>query len=206
MVELFDQLNMPTKFQSSNIQSLILTVYCHWKTLQSILNYSPYLHHLQIRSSWNSSEKFSSQLSYSSIRTLNLRLDGLQIDILNELFHHSPLLRQFKLKSSAWSLKESYRNLLKSITWIQWIDLYTPQLQILDVDIRFHLDNENEKTIEMINEDLRILNFKLDFDFENEHRCWKMIGIFNRKKQQLIHTRSTVNNKMFIENFINLSF
>lgn len=180
MVQLTDQLNFSSKFQSSNIQYLIITVYCNWKTVQSILNYTPNLRHFQIRSSFNYCEKFS-QFYFPSIRKLNLELDGLQTDILIELFLNTPFLRQLKLKCSVSPLERSYINLLKSSTWIQLIDTYIPQLQILDVDIRFHLDNDNEKIIEMINEDFRILNFKLDFDSENSYQCWKMTGILNRK-------------------------
>jgi hypothetical protein len=187
MVELFDQLNFPLTFQSSNIQCLILTVYCNWRTLQSILDYLPNLRHFQIHSSFNSSEKLSSQLYFPSIRKLNLRLDGLQTDILIELFRNAPFLRQLKLKCSVSQLKQSNINLLKSHTWIQLIDTYTPQLRMLVVDIRFYLDNDNQKTIEMIDEDFRILNFKLYSDLENGHRCWKMTGIFNRNNNNMIN-------------------
>jgi hypothetical protein len=72
MVQLFDQLNFPFKFQSSNIQSLILTVYCNWKILETIIDYSPNLRHLQIYSSFNSTEKFSSQFDFPSLRQLYL--------------------------------------------------------------------------------------------------------------------------------------
>jgi len=182
MVELFDQLNFPSTFQSSNIQYLILTVYCNSRTLQSIFNYSPKLYHLQIHLSLNYSEKLSSQFHFPSIRKLNLRFDGLQTDILIELFRNAPFLRQLTLRCSVSSMKQSYINLLKSDTWIQLIETYASQLQILDVDIRFHLLNDDEKTIEMINEDFRILNFKLNFDLENIDQCWKLTGIFSRKK------------------------
>jgi hypothetical protein len=58
---------------------------------------------------------------------------------------------------------------------------------MLGVDIKFYLDNDNKKTIELINADFRILNFKLHSDLENGHRCWKMTGIFNRNNKNMIN-------------------
>jgi hypothetical protein len=181
MVDLYDQLNFPLKFQSSNIQSLILTVYCNWKTLETIIHYSPNLRHLQIHSSFNYTDKFSSQFYFPSIRQLYLLLDGLQTDILTQLFRNAPYLRYLKLKCSVSPVKQAYIQFLQSDTWIQLIDTYTPQLRILDVDIQFGLDDDKERRIEMINEDFRSLNFKFDFDSENRYQSWKMTGIFHRK-------------------------
>jgi hypothetical protein len=42
-------------------------------------------------------------------------------------------------------VKQSYINLLQSDTWIQFINTYTSQLRILDVDIQFGLDDDDEK-------------------------------------------------------------
>lgn len=183
MVELSDQLNFPSKFRSSNIEYLILTVYCNWHIFLSILDYSPNLRHFQIRSSYNYSEKFSSQFYFPSIRKLNLSLDGLQADVLIQLFRNTQTLRYLKLKSSLSPIKQSYINLLKSNTWIQLIKTYTPQLKILDVDITFHLDNDNENLIEIMNEDFRILNFKIDPNLKNLNQYWKMTGIYKNNVQ-----------------------
>ena len=181
MVELHDQLHFPAKFHSSNLQSLILTVYCHWNTLPSILHYAPNLRSFQFYSSINSSEKYLSQLSFLSLRKLQFRLRGLQIHILLELFRNTPCLRQLKLTCTVPIENQCCSNLLKSDTWIQLMDTYTVRLKILDVDIEFYLDNYSHKAIEMINEDFRKLNLKLDIDSENGYRTWKLSGIFKRE-------------------------
>jgi hypothetical protein len=181
MVQLFDQLKFPLKFRASNIQSLILTVYCNWKTLETIIDYSPNLRHLQIYSSFNYNEKLASPLHLPSIRILYLRFDGLQTDILTQLLCNAPCLRHLKLNCSVSPVKQLYINLLHSETWIHLIDVYMPQLRTLDVDIHFGLDADNEKRIEIINEDFRSLNFKIDFDSENRYQSWKMTGIFHQK-------------------------
>ncbi|CAF0914836.1 unnamed protein product [Rotaria sp. Silwood1] len=180
MVELYEQLNFPSTFQSTNIKYLILTVYCNWKTLQSILYYSPNLYYFQFRSSFNSSEIRFPQLYFTSIRKLNLRLDGLKTDIFLSIFRNSPFLRQCKLQCSFFPSKQYRIDLLRSDTWIQLFDTYTPQLKTLNVDMTFPLDNLDEETIETINEDFKILNFKLNFHSDNVKPCWKITGIFNR--------------------------
>ncbi|CAF3394243.1 unnamed protein product [Rotaria sp. Silwood1] len=180
MVELYEQLNFPSTFQSTNIKYLILTVYCNWKTLQSILYYSPNLYYFQFRSSFNSSEIRFPQLYFTSIRKLNLRLDGLKTDIFLSIFRNSPFLRQCKLQCSFFPSKQYRIDLLRSDTWIQLFDTYTPQLKTLNVDMTFPLDNLDEETIETINEDFKILNFKLNFHSDNVKPCWKITGTFNR--------------------------
>ncbi|CAF1412095.1 unnamed protein product [Rotaria sordida] len=180
MVELYDQLNFPLKFQSTNIKCLILTVYCNWKTLQSILYYSPYLHYFQFRSSFSSLETHSSQLYFTSIRKLNCRLDGLKTDLFLNIFRNAPFLHQCKLQCSFSSSKQYHIDLLKSDIWIQLFDTHTSQLKTLNIDITFPLDSIDEETIKTINEDFKILNFKLYFYSDNVKPCWKMTGIFNR--------------------------
>jgi hypothetical protein len=181
MVELYDQLNFPSTFTSSNIQCLIITVYCNWRTFLSILHYSPNLRHFQIHSSFNHSEKLSSPLLFPSIRKLNLRLDGLYADIFIAIFRNAPHLRRCKLKCSISPHKQCNIDLLQSDTWIQLMNTYTPQLRILDVDIKFRLDDVDKRMIDMINEDFRVLNFKIESDLEIRNQCWKLTGIFNRK-------------------------
>ncbi len=184
MVELFDQLNFPSTFKSSTIECLIITVYCNWRTLQTILHYSPLLRQFQISSSFNYSENLSPELYFPFIRKLHLQIDGLQPDILIGIFHNAPYLRQCKLKCSICSLQSSHINFLQSSTWIQLIDAYTSHLKILDVNIKLRLDNTYEKIIEMIREDFKVLNFKLNFIPKNGNQCYQMAGIFNRNKKQ----------------------
>lgn len=180
MVELYDQLNFPSTFRSSNIKCLIITVYSDWKTIQSILNYAPHLRYFQFRSSLNCLEARSPQIHFISIRKLNFRLDGLQTDTFINLFHSLSSLRYFKLQCSFSLFKQCHVNLLKSDTWIQLIDTYMPQLKVFDVFLRFHLTSIDEKTVKIINQDLKVLNFKLDVDIDSEYYCWKITGIFNR--------------------------
>ena len=185
MVELYDELNFPSTFQLSNLQSLIITVYCYWKTLLSILHYSPNLRSFQIHSSYIYSQNLSTQLDFPSIRKLNLKLDGLHGDMFIGILRYAPYLRHCKLYCSSFIHTQCYIDLLRSDTWIQLLDTYTPQLRVLDIDIKFRLDNINKQIIEMINEDFRILNFKIEYDLESRNQCWNMKGIFYRKKNNI---------------------
>ncbi|CAF3629634.1 unnamed protein product [Rotaria socialis] len=180
MVAMYDQLIFPSAFQSSTIKCLIITVYCNWTTLQSMLNYLPDLRHFRFRSSLNYFETRSPQFCFSLIRTLNLRLDGLQTDNFVSLFRSAPVLRQLRLQCSFTLFKQCQMNLLKSDAWIQLMDTYTPQLKVIEIDLQFRLNNVNGKTIEMINDDLKILNLKINSDSNNGNHCWKMAGIFRR--------------------------
>ena len=185
-VQLFDQLNFPVEFRSSTIESLILTVYCNWEILEAIIHYSPNLRYLRIYSSFNYTEKSPCQFCFPSLRKLHLRFDGLQVDVLTQFLRNAHCLRHLILRCSAFPIKQMYMNLLQSETWVQLLDIYLPQLRILDVNIRFAWDDDagdcaNERRIEMINDDLRRLNFRFDLDSENRSSHWKMTGIFDTK-------------------------
>lgn len=181
MVELSDQLNLPSNFHSSTLQTLILTVYSNWKTLQSILSHTPHLRSLQFSSSTICPEKPVSSFSLLYLRRLHFQLDGLHTDLLKNLFRQAPRLRQIKLKCTVAPHLQSYRSLLQSETWRQLMDTSTPRLRILDVNLEFCLDGFDYRTIQTINEDVRKLNFEFDIDSENGYRSWRLIGIFNRE-------------------------
>ncbi|CAF1078373.1 unnamed protein product [Rotaria magnacalcarata] len=180
MVEMYDQLIFPSTFKSSPIKCLIITVYCNWTTLQSMLNYLPDLQHFRFRSSLRYFETRSPQFCFSLIRKLNLRLDGLQTENFVSLFRSAPVLRQLRLQCSFTHFKQCQINLLKSDSWIQVMNTYTPQLKVLQIDLKFRLNNIDEKTIETINDDLKILNFKINVDSDNGNHCWQMAGVFRR--------------------------
>jgi len=182
MVELSDQLILPSKFQSSNLQSLILTVYSNWKTLQSILSYTPHLRYLQFSSSIISSEKQTLFLPFSHLRQLRFRLDGLRPELLRNLISQTPVLRQLKLTSTVDPTTQCYLKFLQSETWTRLIDTYTPHLRILDIDLEFYLDEFDDKAIRTINEDFQKFNFEFDINSDNRYQSWKLTGRFRRQK------------------------
>lgn len=186
MVGLFDELDFPSTFQSTNIQCLILTIYCTGHTMQSILKYAPYLRKLKSRSGFSYSENISSQFHFPLVHKLDLRLDGLQTNLFCSIFRNSPCLRRCSLLCSFSSFKTDHIDLLTSDTWIQMIDIYTPQLQMLNVYLSFYLDNFDETAIEMVNEDFKILNFKLEHESDNGKLGWKITGTFIRN-QNIVH-------------------
>ncbi|CAF0806704.1 unnamed protein product [Adineta ricciae] len=176
MVELFNELTFPSTFQSSDLERVIITIYCHWLTLQSILSYLPRLIQFEFHSSFSYIQNLSPELHFPFIRKLDLQIDCLQTIILNGIFRHAPNLRYFKLDCSVCPFQRYHIDLLQSKTWLQWIDTCTPRLRILNVDIKFRPDDINETTVESIGKDLKRLNFEISACLDSGDRYWKMIG------------------------------
>ncbi|UJR36671.1 hypothetical protein I4U23_029388 [Adineta vaga] len=181
MVELFDELNFPSTFHSSSIERLIISIYCHWLTLQSILSYLPHLVQFEFHSSFSCSQNLSPELHFPYVRKLNLQIDSLQTNILNGIFRNAPKLRYCKLDCSVCSFQQDHIQLLQSKTWLHLINTYTSRLKTLDIDMKFRSDDISEMMIEIVKEDLKSLNFEISSCLDNDYYYWKMSGVFNKK-------------------------